>query len=723
MAYAHSANGEGRRQELTEHLRAVAERGAEFANGFGAAELAHYAGLWHDVGKFSNRFQDYLSMCESQPHAHHQGPDHKRAGALLAIEHLPEAALLIQGHHGGLKSPSDFKAWLDQGRKDPDVTNAIGRAKSFVPGLEPPRPLVLPHGLENERLGAELCLRLLFSSLVDADFLDTEQHFQGKKSEGRLGAVSLAECWQRFARSHSRLPKLQGHVQDVRRRVYEACLRSANEPPGLFRLTVPTGGGKTLSGMAFALQHALAHSHRRVVVAVPFITITEQTADVYRSVFGDGEDDRPVVLEHHSGGGNRRQSDEDFSPREVWSRLAAENWDAPIVVTTTVQLFESLFSNRTQPCRKIHRLANSVIILDEAQALPPGLLSPILSMLRHLCLYFRTTVVLSTATQPAFEAIPEFSDLPAREIVPDAQHMFQLLKRVSYEWRTESTTRFTEIASILRAERQGLAVLNTKKDALRLLTELEDKDTFHLSTLLCGAHRRDVLGEIRRRLAVGEPCRLVSTQVIEAGVDIDFPLVIRAMGPLDAIIQSAGRCNREGRMNEGRVVVLEPEEGGMPPGPYRIATDVTRALSHDGGLDVDDPRAAIEYFHRLFQTVDTDDRGIQKLRERLSFEQVAQSFRLIDEETEALVVRYGSAREQGMVEKIAQQLQAGTPRARTLLRRLQPYMVSVRSREMQGYRRMGFVEDLLPGVGFWQGSYNNVLGLCAPNLNVEDLVV
>jgi CRISPR-associated endonuclease/helicase Cas3 len=511
-------------------------------------------------------------------------------------------------------------------------------------------------------------------------------------------------------------------VAQARHAIYEACLAAADQPPGLFRLTVPTGGGKTRSGMAFALRHALRHGQQRVIVAVPFITITEQIADVYRAIFEDEPASEPVVLEHHSGGLSGSE-DDDFHAHAVWARLAAENWDAPIIVTTTVQLFESLFGCGTSSSRKLHRLARSVVLLDEAQALPSHLLTPLLDALRELCVRYGTTVVLSTATQPAFEVIEPFAALPATEIVPEPARFFRALQRVEYDWRTATPVSWAEVAAWLRAEPQALAVVNTKRDALALLEALGDPDALHLSTLLCGAHRRQVIAEVRARLAAGAPCRLVSTQVVEAGVDLDFPLVARALGPLDGIIQAAGRCNREGRLTRGRVVVFQPAEGGLPPGAYRTAAGVTRALLGHGPLDLDDPDLARAYFRQLYQTVDTDAQRIQPWREAFDYPEVARRFRLIADDTTTVVAPYGNTAERARVTGLVERLRRGAPDGRGILRALQPYLVTVRAQEAARYARQGLITPVAPGIGEWLGAYHPVHGLVGDDPTPDALVV
>ena len=725
MAYAHSRNKEGRPHDLIAHLQSVAATAGEFGRALRAAEAARFLGLWHDIGKFAPAFQQYLAACEAGTARRGHGPDHKAAGALLASQHLSLAALLVQGHHGGLKTPTELQTWLRQHRDRADVADALRLARSAIPEIEPGARIPLPAHVERDALAAEFFLRLLFSALVDADHLDTERHFAGAQAERRGSTASMPDLWERFQRDQERLMAHQnGTVNEARRAIYQACLDAAERPPGLFRLAVPTGGGKTRSGMAFALRHALRHGHQRVIVAVPFITITEQTADVYRDIFGTDDQGNPIVLEHHSS--VNWGDDEEFHPEAVWTRLAAENWDAPIVVTTTVQLFESLFANTPSRCRKLHRLARSVIILDEAQVFPPHLLKPMLDALRQLTTYYGTTVVISTATQPAFDAISEFANLEATEIVPEPGRFFRALQRVTYEWHTERALSWSEVADLLRAHPQGLAVVNTKKNAWDLLDALGDEEALHLSTLLCGAHRRAVIAEVRERLAQGRPCRLVSTQLIEAGVDLDFPLVARALGPLDSIVQAAGRCNREGRLARGRVVVFRPAEGGTPPGWYRAATQLAGALIGKGDLDMDDPATSRTYFKQLFETLGpegTDAKGIQSARAELHYPRVAERFRMIEDDTESVVVSYGSAEERRRIEQLLIALQARDANPRFILRQLQPYMVALRRHVADRYRRIGFIEPVADGLGRWLGDYDEVRGLAPRDLDPDALVV
>jgi CRISPR-associated endonuclease/helicase Cas3 len=460
----------------------------------------------------------------------------------------------------------------------------------------------------------------------------------------------------------------------------------------------------------------------RVIVGIPYTSIIEQTADEYRKIFG-----AEVVLEHHSAL-PPVDNPENPTPQEIWSRLASENWDAPIVVTTTVQLFESLFANRPSKCRKLHNLARSVLILDEVQTLPTRLLEPILDVLRELVAHYGVSVVLCTATQPALDDRAHLKGLPnVREIAPNQERLFAELRRVTYEWTGEKTS-WQEVAAQMRREPQALAVSNTKKDAIGLLNALNDPTALHLSTSLCGAHRRDVLSDVKRRLKSGEPCRLVSTQVVEAGVDLDFPLVLRAVGPLDRVVQAAGRCNREGKLDpdRARVIVFDPSEGGrLPGGEYQTATDNTRVMLRLPGFNFHDPSTYKTYFHQLYQLVDLDADGVQAKRRSLDFPAVAESFRMIRDDTVPVIVRYrGAAGDDPRVDELVCAIHA-RPEAftRDLLRQLQPYLVSLRTRMIPTLQTNGLIVNLLPGLTEWMGRYDPVRGLLFDDRDPEELVV
>lgn len=694
-------------------MRNVAALARGFANSFGGGDLGYLAGLWHDAGKADPRWQQRLLECEGGTRER-IGLDHKCAGVLLeegAFGSVGNVGLLIHAHHGGLKHwQGTFLPWLEENRALPGPARALEALRAEMPDLTDQAAPALPSLATPE--DAELFLRLTYSALVDADSLDTEAHKLVGLSPVRGKDVALADLWEHYEEFLASQPTVpESTVNRVRKEVHEACLAAAQESRGIFRLTVPTGGGKTRSAMAFALRHGIEHGLRRIVVAVPFTTITQQTAGVYREIFGD---DR-VVLEHHAaateGAGPAGGDEDGFSEEAVWQRLAAENWDAPVIVTTTVQLFESLFSNRRGKTRKLHNLANSVIILDEVQALPAGLLSPILDGLRQLTDHYGASVVLSTATQPAFELIREFREIDAGEIVPDHERHFETLGRVTYEWRDEPAE-WEEVARWMREERSALAIVNAKRHAQELLDALHDPDALHLSTRLCGAHRNGVLDTIRHRLAAGEPCHVVSTQVVEAGVDLDFPAVFRAEAPLDAIIQAAGRCNREGKLpGPGKVVVFATEDGKLPRGAYETGRDTAREVrARFPGAAPDDIRVLSAYFELMAERIPADAHGVQDARKRLDFPAVADKFRMIDEDTCDVIVSWpeDAAIE---IDRLVGQLRTRERPAREVLRQLQPHTVSLYRREYAQLMGSGLIEEALPNVGRWHGGYDPVRGI------------
>lgn len=722
--FAHSENSAGIKHDLVEHLKNVARLAGQFAEKFGAHEFGYWAGLWHDLGKFHPDFQSYIAAPEGM-----RGPDHSSAGAVHASAVFDWLSFLVAGHHGGLPSKTGLKIRIKEKSSSPQIQTALTLARQALSSVKPDAPLLqkLPGFLARmpsrraERAdlerNAELFLRMAFSALVDADFLDTEAHFDSERSGRRAGAPPLDELWIRFETDQTNITGLKDdRLNQIRHEIYQKCLRAADADQGIFSLTVPTGGGKTRSGMAFALRHALHHGLDRVIVAIPYTSIIEQTAHVYRRIFRDG------VLEHHSAVTARDEVSDPVSLGDVWARLASENWDAPIVVTTTVQLFESLFANRPAFCRKLHNIARSVLILDEVQTLPTHLLLPILDVLQQLADYYRITVVLCTATQPALTDGPYLRGLrKVREIIPDPSRYFAELKRVRYEY-PQAGERWTwqQVAEEMRSAAQSLAVVNTKRDAFALLDALDDSAALHLSTQMCGAHRLETLREVRRRLEAREPCRLVSTQVVEAGVDLDFPLVFRAIGPLDRIVQAAGRCNREGMLEAGRVVIFDPAEGSSPPGIYRTGLDTAAGLLATG-CDLHEPLTYQSYFHRLFQAADLDSKRIQASRQALDFPEVAQKFRMIEDDSAPAVVRPdGHAKE---VESLLALIRRQGEAPRWAFRRLQPYLVSIRSRLIPAYQRNGLLQAVAPGLWEWLGGYDPIRGLVEAGRDPEDLVV
>ncbi len=714
---AHTRNEGGSYHDLAEHLEAVSTLAARFASKFGGAELGHWAGLWHDLGKFNPEFQQYLFDAEAG--SRRRGPDHKAAGVVVAAQHAQCLAGPLQGHHGGMRDNTELRAWLRERHADTGTRVALDRAGAALGTLDPPGALGLPAAIETN-YQAECFIRMLFSALVDADFLDTEAHFEAWRGASRTGYPEIATLWTELQESQEQLSGgASGPVAETRHQVYLDCLAAAEEESGIFRLTVPTGGGKTRSGLAFALRHATLHQLDRVIVAVPYLSITDQTAATYRDIFSNSR----AVLEHHSAAEWRATPEDEGAPEETWQRLASENWDAPLIVTTMAQFFESLFARSTSRCRKLHNIARSVIILDEVQTLPETLLRPTLDILGELARTYGATVVLSTATQPALDHRDGFGGLEGvREIVQTPGAHFQRLQRVDYVWEAEPQS-WPELATLMRTERQAMTIVNTRSDALALVEALAGDSPLHLSTLLCGQHRRDVLDEVKRRLEHDEPCLLVATQVVEAGVDIDFPVVFRALGPLDRIVQAAGRCNREGKLERGRVVIFRPAEGSAPPGAYKTGTDLTEMLLADGTADLHDPALYQRYFDMLFTRVNLDKKRIQEQRASYNFEEVARRYRYIDDDTLPVVVPYNAELPDGTeLDDVLDGLRSKRGNPRDLWRKLQPFLLNVRRQTLRQLEREALVVPVTETLYEWTGDYDDVLGIGQRHRNPEALV-
>ena len=724
--------GVWRAHGLGEHLRAVSSLAADFARPFGSSATAGLAGLWHDLGKYRPGFQRYIRQAKGED-AHIEGkvsgPDktHSTAGALLACDRYGRAghvlAYLIAGHHAGLydwnseNTSLEYRLSSDDARKELDEAMAASPASDILN----PAPIDLDLRLvPGGSAGFALWLRLLFSCLVDADFLDTEAFMDPDRADRRGDWPDIQSLHDRLDHHLAELALKAPTtlVNHARAEVLAQCRAKAAETPGLFSLTVPTGGGKTLSSMAFALEHARRYGKRRVIYVIPYTSIIEQTADVFRAVFGD------AVIEHHS---NVESAPEQETGK---SRLACENWDAPIVVTTNVQFFESLFAAKTSRCRKLHNIVDSVVVLDEAQLLPPEFLQPILDVLNLLTKHYGVTVVLCTATQPAlstreyFDARQNLRGLDSvREIIDDPDALYHALERVQVrlpaDWNTP--TSWDALAQELQEHDSALAIVNRRQDA-RELWEKMPEGTLHLSALMCGAHRSRVIADITARLKANIPTRVVSTQLIEAGVDVDFPVVYRALAGLDSIAQAAGRCNREGKLEQGNVVVFVAPKPA-PPGLLRKGEDACRSTLHGIECNPLERDLFARYFERLYHACTLDDHGIADLLKvdggtlACNFRSAADQFKLIqDEDRVPVIVRYrGPDSTDDKVNNLIAALRTGRPERklmRKLMRKLQRYIVNIHRREALRLLGNNDLDEIMPGL-FVQTrdcSYHPMLG-------------
>jgi CRISPR-associated endonuclease/helicase Cas3 len=699
--YAHSKEGKptSEWQPLEEHLKNVAEKASQFAEEFGSGEWGSIAGTLHDMGKAHPDFQSYLLKAGSMEASEYDDqksagthPNHSGAGAVLACERWPGIigkifAYLITGHHAGLPDWFGGAASLPYRlEKEKNIADKVcAYAKFFLEKL--PNKIQPPafsmHCKNQDAIGYHLWIRMLFSCLVDADFLDTEAFMDREKHAQRPPFPLLIDLKSRFdmqlLRMMNKTPDT--FVNRIRANILAACRKASTQPSGIFSLTVPTGGGKTLSGTAFALDHAIQYGKSRIIYVIPYTSIIEQTADVLRKYFGAEN-----VVEHHS---NLSPEREEESPQLI---LAAENWDAPIIVTTSVQFFESLYSAKPGRCRKLHNLVNSVVVLDEAQLLPPELLHPCVEALNRLVSDYKTTVVLSTATQPTLPSLVQ----PAREIVPNPASIFTQLKRTNINF-PEDVNRpqdWPALAEELVNYEQVLCIVNTRKDCHSLWQEMP-KGTTHLSALMCGAHRSKIISDIKERLSQGKLCRVISTQLVEAGVDMSFPAVYRALAGLDSINQAAGRCNREGELPEyGNVqVFIAPKPA--PPGLLRKGEDTTRELAAIPDFSPDTPEMFRRYFEKYYSSI--NDTGETWWRENLiknvnpdgnvQFRTAGKEFRLIKDASVPIIIRYGNS------DKMIDKLRFAGP-SREVMRALQRYSVNIKPDLANSLLNYGRIEKI-----------------------------
>lgn len=687
--YAHTRPGqpETEWQDLREHLEGVSQRAAERGAWFGAADWAGAVGLWHDLGKYSDAFQEYLRTVAS-PDSHtadtSSRTDHSTAGAQHAaantdiLGHL--LAYPIAGHHSGLLDARSSGACLEARlAKTVERWNRAPTEVLAVPTLDLPEFVSAALG-HRDAFSIAFFVRMLFSCLVDADFLDTEQFMNPEQAGQRsIWPPDVLERMESALNAH--MEALNEHpstpVNIERAKVRRSCLQAAEDRPGLFSLTVPTGGGKTLSSLAFALRHARLHGLRRVIYVIPFTSIVEQNAEVFRTAMrslGDGVPD--PVIEHHSN--------LDAGAETVASRLSTENWDAPLVVTTSVQFYESLFAARTSRCRKLHNLSKAVIILDEAQTLPVDYLEPCLRVLRELTTNYGSTVVLCTATQPAIQRRDDFPIglADVQEIIPDHRRLYASLKRVTVE--DLGPLKDIPLSKRIAQNEQVLCIVNTRNHARMLFQAIGEKEDghFHLSALMCPQHRTVALNQVRAQLSAGRRCRVIATQLVEAGVDIDFPVVYRSLAGIDSIAQAAGRCNRNGRLKRGQTFIFRSEHRSQEQFIADTANCASQVLPlHDDPLSLE----AVDHYFRLYywdQSSRWDAKRIlqefhlnqdRHLPFLFGFATVGERFRLIDDQGRPVIIPWGDT---GRA-LCAQLRNVGDAPSRQLLRRLQRYTVRV----------------------------------------------
>lgn len=638
--YAKSKNAQGHQETVKEHLQKVSALALEYGKPLGMAEIAGLAGQVHDLGKYSETFQDVLKGIRT-------GVDHAMGGACfvegcyrgkLGIRPVVEA---VNGHHDGLTAYGEVKdalhAMADEsgharghGGKTPSTNGhdqlqaAIDAFRHDFPAFRPPRLPVPPA----DELESMLYTRILFSCLVDADYttsaINDDCDYLDRAEDDRFDPQLLLEKLYSFCDDIKHNSTADRTLNACRDQVFEQCGNMGDEPEGLYTLTAPTGTGKTLALLHFALRHCLTHGKKRIIIVLPFLTLAEQNAATYAKII-------PNVLIDDS------QSDLPESARELAAR-----WSAPVIITTSVRFFEGLFSDRPAVCRKLHHIADSVVIFDEAQSLPAELASSTLRTVNELCTRYHTTMVFSTATQPDFSARKDL-DWDPREILPDNKLMFEALQRVNVDWRLREEIPLDDIATEMAGVDSVCTIVNLRRHARQiadvLLRQCPEETVFFLSTDLCPAHRSRQIEIIRQRLKEKLLCRVVATQCIEAGVDLDFSTLYRALAPLDAIVQAAGRCNRNGRDVMGRVVVFRPEDSRMPyPDSWYNNAAVT-VQEMNPPFSINDPEKIREYYRRLFDEA-VDKPELRKAIEARSFSQTAAQYKLIENSGARVIVPY-----------------------------------------------------------------------------------
>ncbi|MFW6287522.1 MAG: CRISPR-associated helicase Cas3' [bacterium] len=703
MYYAHSRESEPKVkwQLLKEHLTQTAEIAEKFANKFNAGQLGYTVGILHDIGKYSKEFQERL---EGSKHP----VDHSTAGMQEVFKLYDRniaklISYIIAGHHTGLP---DAGSENYEGSLINRKIRSICSYRSYEKDIQIPdlSDFILPLNLsDNIAFSCFFFIKMLYSCLVDADFLDTENYMDIHKSEIRGGYASIKELLDFFNNYMETLTE-NAEISDInkyRNNIYDTCILKAQNDQGLFSLTVPTGGGKTLSSMGFALNHAIKNGMERIIYVIPYTSIIEQNAEVFRKIFGDVN-----ILEHHSN----FNFEDDGKMQEVSKklRLASENWDIPIIVTTNVQFFESIFANKSSKSRKLHNLANSIIILDEAQMLPVQYLKASIMALCELVNNYHTSVVLCTATQPNLNSLlPE--NIKITEIMDAPELLYEKFRRTQVINIGEIDD--DSLAEKIKENNQALCIVNTREHARQLYEKLANdidfemcssEGIYHLSTRMYPLHRKQILNEIRDRLKQGLRCLVISTQLIEAGVDIDFPVVFRSMAGIDSIAQASGRCNREGKRDTANVYVFtSSEEYGQAPREIEINISEAKSVFRN----YDDPmslKGISKYFELLYDQKNIDKKDILKdIKERarsleFPFSDIARRFKIIENNTKSIIIPADEECE-NMINELK-----FVPYKYKILRKLQPYIVNIYDNEFKKLVETGGISVIDKERAFYQ---------------------
>lgn len=720
--FAHSENSENKKHHLSQHLNQTAKLAESFACRETYKQIFRLAGLLHDLGKYQPEFQNYLEKGGkrgSVPHA-------SWGAGYARIHRLLEASIAINGHHKGLPDNSAWKSDTEPFKRGA-VIEFDDIVKTFIHDTDINQAEIKKSDslMFTDPSHREVFIRYLFSALTDSDWLSTEEHFDKDTSEIRAGIpLPINEMICKLEKDFAKKSK-EGEINYLRNTVREQVLKKAHMPCGFFSLAIPTGMGKTLTSMAWALRHAKQNHLKRIIIVLPYISIIDQTAYNLKTIFGE-----EWVLEHHSSYNEDNRDGKDTfdicSTIHQKKKLACENWDYPLIVTTSVQFFESLFSNRPSKCRKNHNIAESVVIFDEVQTLPKEVILPTLRMLQDVQSVMKTSFLFCTATQPAFEKRTGFDGISSiYPLVEDTPTLFKKTKRVEYHLLNDlNPIDYGELFNaVIRAPGSVLVIFNTKKAALEFFSSAQGTENFgkkyHLSTSMCPSHRKDVIKKIRKDLKAQKNILVVSTQLIEAGVDFDFPSVFRAMAPLEAIIQAAGRCNRENRLkNCGNVFLFKIQDGGMPDKTYSACAGFTENLVKADIEQLHKHDIFTKYYSEVINLfVEPDKYGINKSRKGFKFKTVNDSYHIIQKTTEGLYIYNFSDESRRLFNSIEHKEFL----SRNDYRNMQVFTVQVYQNFIMNNSDM--CQPMPQGFMVWYGNYDSETGISVAPIEADKLIV
>lgn len=722
--FAHSENDDQKKHLLAKHLHETAQLAESFAGREEYKPVFRLSGLLHDLGKYQYAFQDYLENGGRRGSVPHAVWGAGYAGKLKNSD----VSIAIDGHHKGLPDRAAWKSDINPFLHD-DVSGFGEVVNNFLADIGfDATSFTMPQPLEFDSSGfqRELFIRYLFSALTDSDWLSTEEHFESAKSALRTDRTLPIDFMLDKLEEEFVTKSKDGEINELRNQARNQALDKALFTTGCYSLALPTGMGKTLTSLAWAVRHAKQNNLKRIIIVLPYISIIDQTARELKRIFGE-----EWILEHHSSynEGQRSATDkkEDYSTEQKRKQLACENWDFPVIVTTTVQFFESLFSNKPSKCRKIHNIAESVVIFDEVQTIPKEIVIPTLGMLNNVQEVMRASFLFCTATQPAYGKRPGFDGITTiTPLIEDPGILYDKTKRVTYHLLDDlapvSCNRLAD--SVVEHDQSALVIFNTKKDALGFYTLMESCERwdtqYHLSTAMCPIHRKETIKDIKADLEAKKKILVVSTQLIEAGVDFDFPLVFRALAPLESIIQSAGRCNREGKMDGfGNVFLFVLQDARYPNKTYQACAGYAAELLQSDIEQLYSHNVFEKYYANVFALYIDQARqqGINNARKEFNFETVNDSYRYLDDHSEGLFIyNYNDESRQ-----LLHSLQYKEYLSRDDFRAMQPF--TVQAYENFIFQNREDVKTSPHGFKIWYGNYDPATGITVAPMEVDKYVV